>query len=299
MRKQVIPLIVALGVLFVGLNMATVCLQAQEDGIYADFITTKGNFTCRLYYTIAPKAVANFIGLATGTRAWIDAPTGAVRTNSFHNGLTFHRVIKSFMIQGGSPNGLGTDGPGYAFPDEFSPTLRHDGPGVLSMANSGPNSNGGQFFVTVANTDWLNDVHTIFGRVIAGQDVVDAISVVTTDSNSKPLTNVVVQTVSIRRVGTAAQAFDIQAQGLPVVSREPLQIAASGKSTTLTHANRLYAENFLSVSSNLTSWTGSSQGIDVASPVSNTITQGHDRIGRNSTRYLVCNTRPQPLPRDL
>jgi cyclophilin family peptidyl-prolyl cis-trans isomerase len=273
MQKYVISLAVALNVLFLGLSMAAPRLQAQEDGIYADFATSKGSFTCRLYYTNAPKAVANFIGLATGARAWVDETSGRVRTNAFHNGLTFHRVIKGFMLQGGSPNGLGTDGPGYAFSDEFSPSLRHDGPGVLSSANSGPNSNGAQFFVTVAATAWLNDVHTIFGRVIAGQDVVDAISQVAVDASDKPLTDVVVQTVSIRRVGATAQAFDIQAQGLPVVSCEPLRIASSGGENTLTFQNRLFAENFLSVSTNLTAWVGSSLGIDVVAPASNSVKQ--------------------------
>ena len=263
----------ALCVMIAGLIGAAPRLQAQEDGIFADFITSKGSFTCRLYYTIAPKAVANFIGLATGTRSWIDEPTGMVRAHSFHNGLTFHRVIKGFMIQGGSPNGLGTDGPGYSFPDEFSPSLRHDGPGVLSMANSGPNSNGGQFFVTVAATAWLNDVHTIFGRVTSGQDIVDSISVVSVDSGTKPLTSVVLQSIQIRRVGAAAQSFDIQAQGLPVVTSEPMRISAGGAMTTLAFTNRLYAENFLSLSSNLTAWTGSSLGIDVAAPASNSVQQ--------------------------
>ena len=123
---------------------------AQGDGIYADFSTSLGGFTCRLEYAVAPKAVANFIGLATGQRAWLELPTGRVRTDAFYNGLTFHRVIAGFMSQGGSPNGQGTDGPGYSFVDEFNSGLRHDGFGVLSMANSGPDSNGSQFFITVS-----------------------------------------------------------------------------------------------------------------------------------------------------
>src|SRR4030095_14635106 len=113
-----------------------------QNGIFADFTTSMGSFTCRLEYATSPKAVANFIGLATGPRPWLDLPTGVARTNAFYNGLLFHRVVAGFIIQAGSPNGQGTDGPGYAFPDEFSPTLRFSGPGVLAIANSGTNSNG-------------------------------------------------------------------------------------------------------------------------------------------------------------
>ena len=158
------------------LVVTALSLHAQTDGIFADFRTSMGSFTCRLDYAVAPKAVANFVGLATGQRAWLDLKTGLVRTNPFYDGLTFHRVIKGFMNQGGSPNGQGTDGPGYAFTDEFSPAARHDAAGVLSMANSGADSNGAQFFITAAATPHLNDVHTVFGRVVGGLDVVLAIN---------------------------------------------------------------------------------------------------------------------------
>ncbi len=191
---------------------------AQTNGIFADFTTSMGAFTCRLEYAEAPMATANFIGLATGERACLEAGTARVRATPYFDGLTFHRVIAGFMIQGGSPNGQGTDGPGYVFPDEFDPSLRFDGAGVLAMANSGPRSNGSQFFITVGNASWLNDVHTIFGSVVDGQPVVDAISQVATDASAKPLTNVVLQSVVIRRVGPDAQAFDIDDQGLPVVN---------------------------------------------------------------------------------
>lgn len=115
------------------------------DGIYAEFNTSMGSYTCALYYAESPKAVASFIGLATGQRAWLDLPTGTTRTTPFYNGLIFHRVITNFVIQAGSPNGLGTDGPGYAFVDEITNTLQFDKFGVLAMANSGPDSNGSQF----------------------------------------------------------------------------------------------------------------------------------------------------------
>ena len=181
-----------------GLAVASWCLlwpatpaATAQDGIFADFTTSLGSFTCQLDYTNAPQATANFIGLAAGQRAWMEATSGGVRTNAFYDGLTFHRVIAGFMIQGGSPNGQGTDGPGYVFPDEFTPLLRHNAPGTLSMANSGTNSNGSQFFIAVTNAYWLDDVHTVFGKVVSGMPVVYAMSQVATGANDKPLTNVV------------------------------------------------------------------------------------------------------------
>jgi peptidyl-prolyl cis-trans isomerase A (cyclophilin A) len=248
-------------------------LSAQTDGIFADFNTSMGSFTCRLDYAVAPKAVANFVGLATGQQAWLDLNTGEARTTPFHNGLTFHRVIAGFMIQGGSPNGQGTDGPGYAFVDEFSPTARHDGPGVLSMANSGTDSNGAQFFITAAATPWLNDLHTVFGRVVGGMEVVTAINQVATGPGDKPKTNVVVEAVTIRRVGAAAEAFDIRAQGLPVVGNQPLQLAVNGTDANLTFTNREFAHNRVFASTNLTVWTASSIGLETGGTVSNSVIQ--------------------------
>ncbi|MEI9863737.1 MAG: peptidylprolyl isomerase [Limisphaerales bacterium] len=131
------------------------------NGIYAEFNTSMGNYTCALYYAESPKAVGSFIGLATGQRAWLDLPSGIVKTNPFYNGIIFHRVITNFVIQAGSPNGLGTDGPGYAFVDEITNTLRFDSFGVLAMANSGPDSNGSQFFVTTSPQPSLNNGYTV------------------------------------------------------------------------------------------------------------------------------------------
>src|SRR4051812_13403554 len=142
---------------------------------YAKFDTTEGSFTARLFETEAPNTVANFVGLAEGTKEFTDPKTGQKVTRPFFDGLIFHRVIAGFMIQGGDPLGTGTGGPGYRFADEFHPSLKHGKSGVLSMANAGPGTNGSQFFIPLAPTPWLDNRHTIFGEVVEGMDVVDKI----------------------------------------------------------------------------------------------------------------------------
>jgi cyclophilin family peptidyl-prolyl cis-trans isomerase len=241
-------------------------LHAQAGGIFADFRTSMGSFTCRLDYAVAPKAVANFVGLATGQRAWLDLKTGLVRTNPFYDGTTFHRVIKGFMNQGGSPNGQGTDGPGYAFTDEFSPAARHAAAGVLSMANSGADSNGAQFFVTAAATPWLNDVHTVFGQVVGGLDVVLAINGVATVSD-QPRTNVVIQGIGIRQVGPAAQAFDIRVQGLPTMNNPAFSATVQGTNAHLLIGRGPRMDTKLFSSTNLADWTSQNLGISLEQPV--------------------------------
>lgn len=176
----------------------------QEPGVYAVIYTSMGNIICRLFDKQAPKTVANFIGLATGTKTWTDPATGKVEHRPLYSGTTFHRVIPDFMIQGGDPLGTGTGDPGYKFEDELSPDLTFSRPGMLAMANSGPNTNGSQFFITVAPTEWLNNHHSIFGEVVSGQDVADAISKVPRDSEDKPLTPVKILRITIRRVHAQA-----------------------------------------------------------------------------------------------
>lgn len=237
------------------------------NGIYAEFDTSMGNYTCRLEYVLAPKTCANFIALAEGQRSWLELPTGLARTNPFYNGTTFHRVIAGFMNQGGSKNALGTDGPGYQFVDEFNASLRHDGFGVLSMANSGPDSNGSQYFITVSPQPSLNDVHSVFGKLYGGSNVVYAINQVATGDKDKPLTNVTVNSISIRRIGAAAIGFDINTNGLPVVTNLNLKIARSGATVSLTFSNRLYADNRLYSSGDLLNWTANQLGIETTAPI--------------------------------
>lgn len=273
--------------------------SAQTDGVFADFTTSMGSFTCRVEYVKAPKASANFIGLATGERAWLDLTSGLVRTDPFYDGQIFHRVIEGFMNQSGSPNGMGTDGPGYAFLDEFDPTLRHDGFGVLSMANSGPDSNGSQFFVTAAPTPWLDDVHTVFGAVVGGSNVVYEINNVETDVNDRPLTNVVLQSVQIRREGAAAQAFDIHAQGLPVVTGLFLDIAKGPGEVSLSFSNQLYADNRLYSSSNLVDWLEERIGIEITPPDANevhrTTTESSQFFRMAQVQYASSTLAPKDL----
>jgi peptidyl-prolyl cis-trans isomerase A (cyclophilin A) len=144
----------------------------MENGIYAKFNTSKGSILVKLAHELAPGTVGNFVALAEGNMENKVKPQG----QKFYDGLTFHRVIPDFMIQGGCPKGTGTGDPGYKFDDEFHPSLKHDRPGVLAMANSGPASNGSQFYITHVPTSWLDNKHTVFGHVIEGQDVVDAVA---------------------------------------------------------------------------------------------------------------------------
>ena len=174
--------------------------QKREKGMYATLETSMGNIVCKLFEKETPITVANFVGLANGTKEWTDPNTGQKVKKRFYDGLVFHRVIPNFMIQGGCPLGNGTGGPGYRFQDEIVATLKFDKPGLLAMANSGPGTNGSQFFITTAATDWLTGKHTIFGEVVQGQDIAVAIGNVPRGPGDRPNTPVVVNKLTIQKV---------------------------------------------------------------------------------------------------
>ncbi len=175
----------------------------MKDGLYAVLKTNRGDITLELEFNKTPMTVCNFVGLALGVLNMEN------EGKPFYDGLTFHRVIDNFMIQGGCPNGTGTGGPGYRFPDEFDSTLKHTGPGVLSMANAGPGTNGSQFFITHVETPWLDGKHTVFGHVVSGQDVVNKIK-----QGDK------IEKVEILRVGKDAEAFEVSKERFAFLVKE-------------------------------------------------------------------------------
>src|SRR6187200_1237818 len=167
--------------------------------LYAHFTTSEGNFTARLFDAETPNTVANFTGLADGSKEWTDPRSGQKVKQPYFNGTIFHRVIADFMIQGGDPLGQGTGGPGYNFADEFHPSARHSKAGILSMANAGPNTNGSQFFITLGPTPHLDNRHSVFGEVVEGLDIVKKIGAVPTGRQDRPVTPVVINKVTIER----------------------------------------------------------------------------------------------------
>jgi peptidyl-prolyl cis-trans isomerase A (cyclophilin A) len=176
------------------LNSCNMNNSDLSDGLYADIETSKGNIILQLYFEQVPTTVSNFVALAEGNHPVVDEELSG---KPYYDGLKFHRVLENFMIQGGDPTGTGSGGPGYQFDDEFSSDLKHDGPGVLSMANAGPGTNGSQFFITHVETPWLDGKHSVFGKVNSGQDIVDSVE-----------QEDIIKTVKIIRIGESAKKFD-------------------------------------------------------------------------------------------
>ena len=183
-------------------------IQVPGTGqLYARFVTSLGNIVIRLEEERAPNTVKNFVGLATGTQEWVHPRTGQAQKGvPYYDGTIFHRVIPNFMIQGGDPLGQGTGGPGYKFGDEFHRELRHAAPGILSMANAGPGTNGSQFFITEGPTPHLDDRHSVFGSAAAGADVIRKIARVKTGARDKPVEDVVLQRVEVFRSDSTPEA---------------------------------------------------------------------------------------------
>ena len=181
------------------------------EKLFATFDTSMGTIVAELFWEKVPNTVTNFVQLAEGTKEWTDPKTGKKEKKPLYNGTIFHRVIPDFMIQGGDPLGNGTGGPGYTFADEFHPSLKHDSPGVLSMANSGRNTNGSQFFITEKETPWLDRRHTVFGHVTEGLDLIPKITHVEKadgEGGSKPKVDIVLKSLTIGRGAPAAAATD-------------------------------------------------------------------------------------------
>jgi peptidyl-prolyl cis-trans isomerase A (cyclophilin A) len=181
-------------------SLGTAAQSPEKKGpVYATLKTSMGDIVVQLFEDKAPDTVANFIGLASGTKQWSDPKSGEKVKRPLYNGTIFHRVIPGFMIQAGDPLGNGTGGPGFRFADEFHADLRHSKPGTLSMANAGPNTNGSQFFITQKATPWLDGRHSVFGAVVKGQDVVDAIINVPRGARDRPVKDVVIKEIVISR----------------------------------------------------------------------------------------------------
>jgi peptidyl-prolyl cis-trans isomerase A (cyclophilin A) len=176
-----------------------------EDGLYAEFVTSMDTMVVKLHYDKTPVTVANFVLLAEGNHPMVDS---VFKGKKFYNGLIFHRVMDNFMIQGGDPTGTGSGSPGYRFGDEFDETLKHDKSGILSMANSGPGTNGSQFFITEKETPWLDNLHTVFGEVVLGLNIQDSISNVKVGPGNKPEKDVVILELNIIRKGYDARNLD-------------------------------------------------------------------------------------------
>ncbi len=217
-------LLIAFNLIFISASAWSATLS---DGMYAHMDTSKGEIVLRLFYQQVPVTVSNFIGLAEGTKEWKDPVNGKAQKTRFYDDLSFHRVIKDFMVQGGDPLGTGTGGPGFTFQDEFHPDLKHSKPGILSMANAGPNTNGSQFFITHIPTPWLDNKHSVFGEVVEGMNVVNAIK-----------KGDLIKALTIVRKGTDAKAFD-STKAAKIVALKDKELVQKNKKSIPTSTAKL------------------------------------------------------------
>ncbi|WP_228852186.1 peptidylprolyl isomerase [Aegicerativicinus sediminis] len=220
-NKRFLQATMGLGMLFIFLGLYSCNDKYPDlgDGLYAEIVTSKGTMVAKLYFDKTPVTVANFVALAEGVHPMVK---DEYKNKKYYDSTIFHRVIDKFMIQGGDPTATGSGDPGYRFDDEFHPDLRHSKPGILSMANSGPGSNGSQFFITEVPTPHLDFRHAVFGELVEGLDVLDSISNVKTAERDKPVEDVVIEHVNIIRKGSDAQKFDA-----PKVFQEEHQMIAN------------------------------------------------------------------------
>ncbi|MDY6933757.1 MAG: peptidylprolyl isomerase [Spirochaetota bacterium] len=201
---------IIISVILLTCSLIAFCGEFKEDGLYAVIHTSMGKMGFRLYYERVPVTVGNFVGLAEGTIEFTNMKSGKKEKRPFYNELIFHRVVKGFVIQAGCPLENGMGNPGYSFVDEFDPGLNHNSRGILSMANSGPNTNGSQFFITLKPASNLNNRHSVFGKMVYGEDVLTEIGNVKTDNQNKPIEDVFIKSIRIVKIGKDAKAFDAE-----------------------------------------------------------------------------------------
>jgi cyclophilin family peptidyl-prolyl cis-trans isomerase len=280
--RRLLPMLCAVWILL----GALAARASVAEGLYANFITSRGNFTVLLEHEKTPATVANFVGLAEGTRPWLDTKKGRLVGQPFYNGLLFHRVVPGFVIQAGSPNGLGTDGPGYTFGDEFHPSLLHAEAGILSMANSGADTNGSQFFITLGATPWLDSKHSVFGRVVEGMSVVYDIGGGASGATT-------IERVEISRVGASAQAFDAAAaHGLPEWRNTSNRWAGGW---TLQLERGPFTEHRILGTENLQTWNEAAVLTDLAAPSTGPVDVTQLVAGRS--KYFLRAAKLQYAPR--
>ena len=233
-------IILLLAVVAVTLSACKTKYPDLNDGLYAEFITNKGTFVAKFYHEATPLTVSNFVELAEGTHPLVDSIYAG---KPYYSNVSFHRVIKDFMIQGGDPKGDGTGNPGYTFPDEIVDTLKHDRKGLLSMANSGPSTNGSQFFITLKETPWLDGKHTVFGEIVLGQAVVDSIgNVETSKPGDKPVNPIVIQEVNIINKGVTPPSFSKQMEAVEAEKQAKEERIAKVAEETKAEFDRKLAE---------------------------------------------------------